>query len=144
MDVRVDDRVALVTGASRGIGEAVAVELLASGARGVVITSRKLPACEMLADAVQEETGRRALGIACHVGYWDQCDELFERVYETFGRCDVLVNNAGMSPLYDSLGDVSEALYDKVLDVNLKGPFRLSGLFQRTQQPPAVMQFAAL
>ncbi|MCP4226258.1 MAG: SDR family oxidoreductase, partial [Actinomycetia bacterium] len=62
-------------------------------------------------------------------GHWDQCDQLFEFVYETFGRCDVLVNNAGMSPLYDSLGSVTEALYDKVLDVNLKGPFRLSALF---------------
>ena len=121
-------KVAVVTGGSRGLGKAM-VEAFARRGADVVITSRKLPACEMLADAVREETGRRALGIACHVGYWDQCDELFERVYETFGRCDVLVNNAGMSPLYDSLGEVSEALYDKVLDVNLKGPFRLSALF---------------
>ena len=94
-----------------------------------MITSRKLPACEMLADAVAEKTGRRAIGVACHVGHWDQCDELFDRVYDEFGRCDVLVNNAGMSPLYDSLGAVTEALFQKVIDVNLKGPFRLSARF---------------
>ena len=94
-----------------------------------MITSRKLPACEMLADAVAEKTGRRAIGVACHVGHWDQCDELFDRVYDEFGRCDVLVYNAGMSPLYDSLGAVTEALLQKVIDVNLKGPFRLSARF---------------
>lgn len=121
-------KVAVVTGGSRGLGKAM-VEAFARNGADVVITSRKLPACEMLAQAVTEETGRRALGVACHVGYWDQCNELYEKVYETFGRCDVLVNNAGMSPLYDSLGDVTEALFDKVMDVNLKGPFRLSALF---------------
>jgi NAD(P)-dependent dehydrogenase (short-subunit alcohol dehydrogenase family) len=67
--------------------------------------------------------------VACHVGHWDQCDQLFDTVYEEFGRCDVLVNNAGMSPLYDSLGSVTEALFQKVIDVNLKGPFRLSAKF---------------
>ncbi|MDH3682464.1 MAG: SDR family oxidoreductase [Acidimicrobiia bacterium] len=121
-------KVAVVTGGSRGLGKAM-VQAFARHGADVVITSRKEPACEMLAEAVTEETGRRALGLACHVGYWDQCNQLFERVYDEFGRCDVLVNNAGMSPLYDSLGEVSEALFDKVIDVNLKGPFRLSALF---------------
>ena len=121
-------KVAVVTGGSRGLGQAM-VEAFAGAGADVVITSRKLPACEMLAEKVTAETGRKALGLACHVGYWEQCDELHARVYEEFGRCDVLVNNAGMSPLYDSLGEVSEALYDKVLDVNLKGPFRLMALF---------------
>jgi NAD(P)-dependent dehydrogenase (short-subunit alcohol dehydrogenase family) len=121
-------KVAVVTGGSRGLGRAM-VEAFARNGADVVITSRKLPACEMLAESVAEETGRRALGVACHVGYWDQCNELYERVYDEFGRCDVLVNNAGMSPLYDSLAEVSEALFDKVIDVNLKGPFRLSAAF---------------
>ena len=105
------------------------VEAFAARGADVVITSRKLPACEMLAQSVTESTGRRALGVACHVGHWDQCDQLFDTVYEEFGRCDVLVNNAGMSPLYDSLGSVTEALFQKVIDVNLKGPFRLSAKF---------------
>ncbi|MEM7321843.1 MAG: glucose 1-dehydrogenase [Actinomycetota bacterium] len=122
------DKVVVVTGGSRGLGRSMVQAFAARGA-DVVITSRKLPACEMLAQSVSEETGRRALGVACHVGHWDQCDQLFDTVYEEFGRCDVLVNNAGMSPLYDSLGSVTEALYQKVMDVNLKGPFRLSARF---------------
>ena len=121
-------KVAVVTGGSRGLGKAM-IEAFARRGADVVIASRKLPACEMLAEAVTEETGRRAIGVACHVGYWDQCNELCELVYDEFGRCDILVNNAGMSPLYDSLDDVSEALFDKVIDVNLKGPFRLSAAF---------------
>ncbi len=122
------DKVVVVTGGSRGLGRSM-VEAFAARGADVVITSRKLPACEMLAQEVTEQTGRRALGVACHVGHWEQCDQLFDTVYEEFGRCDVLVNNAGMSPLYDSLGEVSEALFQKVIDVNLKGPFRLSATF---------------
>ena len=122
------DKVVVVTGGSRGLGRAM-VEAFAAKGADVVITSRKLPACEMLAASVADATGRRALGVACHVGHWDQCDELFDTVYREFGRCDVLVNNAGMSPLYDSLGSVSEELFQKVIDVNLKGPFRLSARF---------------
>jgi NAD(P)-dependent dehydrogenase (short-subunit alcohol dehydrogenase family) len=67
--------------------------------------------------------------VGCHVGVWAACDELAARVHDEFGRCDVLVNNAGMSPLYDSLTDITEAYYDKVMAVNLRGPFRLSVLF---------------
>lgn len=122
------DKVVVVTGGSRGLGQSM-VRAFAERGADVVITSRKAPACEMLAAEVAEQTGRRAIGVACHVGYWDQCDALFETVYREFGRCDVLVNNAGMSPLYDSLGSITEELFDKVVDVNLKGPFRLSALF---------------
>ncbi len=95
----------------------------------VVIASRKLDACEELAEEVRDTTGRQALPAACHVGYWDQCDALCDTVYDEFGRCDVLVNNAGLSPLYPSLYEVTEDLYSKVMDVNLKGPFRLSAVF---------------
>ncbi len=122
------DKVVVVTGGSRGLGKSM-VEAFAARGADVVITSRKLPACEMLAQSVTETTGRRALGVACHVGHWDQCDALFDTVYSEFGKCDVLVNNAGMSPLYDSLGEVTEGLFQKVIDVNLKGPFRLSAKF---------------
>jgi len=73
-------------------------------------------------------TGRRALPVAFHAGRWSDADRLADSVFETFGRCDVLVNNAGMSPLYADLPSVSEELYDKVHAVNARGPFRLSAL----------------
>ncbi len=94
----------------------------------VVIVSRKQDACDAMAAEVHAETGRDALAYACHVGQWDALDALVDAAYERFGHVDVLVNNAGMSPLYDRVVDVSEELYDKVLDVNLKGPFRLTAL----------------
>jgi NAD(P)-dependent dehydrogenase (short-subunit alcohol dehydrogenase family) len=119
------DRVVVVTGGSRGLGRAM-VEAFARCGADVVIASRKLDACEALASEVSAATGRRALPVACHVGDWEQCDALTEAVYDTFGRCDVLVNNAGSSPLYPSLAEVSEALFDKTLAVNLRGTFRLS------------------
>jgi NAD(P)-dependent dehydrogenase (short-subunit alcohol dehydrogenase family) len=92
----------------------------------VIIASRKMEACEALAREVVETTGRAAMPNACHVGDWAQCDALAEAAYERFGRVDVLVNNAGMSPMYPRPVDVSEELYDKVLAVNLKGAFRLT------------------
>jgi len=94
----------------------------------VVIASRKLESCEALAREVETSTGRSALPVACHVGRWEDLDRLVELSYDRFGHVDVLVNNAGMSPLYQSLADVGEDLYDKVLAVNLKGPFRLMAL----------------
>lgn len=120
-------KVALVTGGSRGLGRAMVLGFAAAGA-DVVIASRKLDACVALADEVRMETGRKALSVACNVGDWSQNEELAERAYAEFGHVDVLVNNAGMSPLYDHVSNVSEALYDKVLGVNLKGPFRLTAL----------------
>ncbi|MEM9134529.1 MAG: glucose 1-dehydrogenase [Actinomycetota bacterium] len=123
-----EGKVAVVTGGSRGLGRAMA-EALAHHGADVVVTSRKEDACVELAARLAADTGRRTLGVACHVGHWDACDALYERVYDEFGRCDVLINNAGMSPLYNTLSSVTEALYDKVLDVNLRGPFRLMSLF---------------
>src|SRR5579875_3290530 len=120
-------KVAVVTGGSRGIGRAVAEGLAAAGA-DVVVASRKLEACQAAAVAIEAATGRRALPVACHVGRWEDCDRLAETVYDAFGRCDVLVNNAGMSPLYDDLASVTEVLYDKTHAVNARGPFRLSAL----------------
>lgn len=120
-------RVALVTGGSRGLGREMVRAFAAAGA-DVVIASRKLDACEELAAEIEKSTGRRALAHACHVGHWEELDGLLDAAYGEFGRLDVLVNNAGLSPLYDRPVDITEALWDKVLDVNLKGPFRLSAL----------------
>jgi NAD(P)-dependent dehydrogenase (short-subunit alcohol dehydrogenase family) len=120
--------VAVVTGGSRGIGRAVVEGFAAAGA-DVVIASRKLANCENVAAQVRSATGRRALPVGCHVGDWEDCDRLIDTVYEAFGRCDVLVNNAGMSPLYPDLLSVTEDYYEKVHAVNARGPFRLSILF---------------
>ena len=91
----------------------------------VVIASRKQEACDALAEAVVAETGQRALALACHVGYWEECDALCAAALDHFGKVDILVNNAGMSPLYPSLKEVSEDLYDKVMAVNLTANWRL-------------------
>ncbi|NEW27097.1 SDR family NAD(P)-dependent oxidoreductase [Nocardia cyriacigeorgica] len=119
------DKVSLVTGGSRGLGRAMVLGFAERGA-DVIIASRKLESCESLAEEVRERYGRRALPVAVNVGDWDQCDALVETAYAEFGRVDVLVNNAGLSPVYPSVDKVSEDLYDKVFGVNLKGPFRLS------------------
>lgn len=121
------DQVALVTGGSRGLGREMVLGFARAGA-DVVIASRKLDACEALAREVEATTGRAALAVACHVGHWHEVDALAESAYARFGRVDVLVNNAGMSPVYPRPVDVTEELYDKVLDVNLKGPFRLTAV----------------
>jgi len=119
-------KVALVTGGSRGLGRAMCLAFAERGA-DVVIASRKRENCESLAREI-EGLGRRALAVGVNVGDWRQIEALAEDAYATFGKVDVLVNNAGMSPLYPSLDAVSEALFDKVVAVNLKGPFRLSAL----------------
>lgn len=120
-------KVAVVTGGSRGIGRTMAEGLAKAGA-DVVIASRKLEACERAAAEVEKATGRRALPMRCHVGDWADCEALVDAVYAEFGHCEVLVNNAGMSPLYDGLASVTQELYDKVHAVNARGPFRLAAL----------------
>ena len=121
-------KVAVVTGGSRGIGRAVAEGFAMAGA-DVVIASRKLENCETAAREIEVTTGRRALPVGCHVGRWEDAESLLDTVYDAFGRCDVLVNNAGMSPVYESLVSVTQELYDKVHAVNARGPFRLCALF---------------
>jgi NAD(P)-dependent dehydrogenase (short-subunit alcohol dehydrogenase family) len=119
-------KVALVTGGSRGLGREIVLAFASAGA-DVAIVSRKFDACDAVAREVQAQ-GRRALPFAAHVGQWEALVGLTNDVYDAFGRVDILVNNAGLSPLAPSLLETSEALYDKVFDVNLKGPFRLSAL----------------
>ncbi|GGL15710.1 short-chain dehydrogenase [Nocardia jinanensis] len=103
--------------------------VLAFAAAGadIVITSRKVDACREVAEEVRA-LGRRALAVGCHVGKWDEIDALVEAAYAEFGRVDVLVNNAGMSPVAPSSAQTGEDLFDKIVDVNFKGPFRLSAL----------------
>jgi NAD(P)-dependent dehydrogenase (short-subunit alcohol dehydrogenase family) len=125
--VRLDSKVALVTGGSRGLGRCM-VEAFAEQGADVIIASRKLDDCEQLAAEIRLRTGRKAFPIACNVSDWAQCETLVDTAYAEFGGVDILVNNAGMSPLYPSLDQVSESLWDKVIGLNLKGPFRLAAL----------------
>ncbi len=120
-------RVALVTGATRGLGRAM-VDGFAQAGADVIVVSRKPDACEQVAKQLAADYGVETLPRAAHVGRWSELDGLVDDAYDRFGRVDVLVNNAGMSPLYDNVKSVSEELFDKVVAVNLKGPFRLAAL----------------
>lgn len=119
-------RVALVTGGTRGLGRAI-IHTLAQAGADIVVSSRNQDACEEAADEVRS-LGRRALALHCHVGHWDEIDPLVNAAYDEFGHVDILVNNAGVAPTYPDPQSVSEELWDKVLAVNLKGPFRLTAL----------------
>jgi NAD(P)-dependent dehydrogenase (short-subunit alcohol dehydrogenase family) len=120
-------RVALVTGGSRGLGFEMTKAFAQHGA-DVIVVSRKQASCDAAAREIEALTGRRALPLACHVGQWDSLPGLVDAAYDAFGRVDVLVNNAGIAPLAASSAQTSEELFDKVLAVNLKGPFRLTAL----------------
>ncbi len=120
-------KVVVITGGSRGIGRAMALGFAAAGAK-LAIASRKLETCEATVKEI------RALGAdgsahAAHVGKWEDCNRLAEEVYARWGRADVLINNAGLSPLAPSSVETGEELFDKIIGVNLRGPFRLSALF---------------
>jgi NAD(P)-dependent dehydrogenase (short-subunit alcohol dehydrogenase family) len=119
------DKTAIVTGGTRGIGRAI-VDGLADAGADVVVVSRKQAACEEVALEVATRTGRGVVARACHVGHWDELEQLVEFIWSERGGADVLVNNAGMSPLYDGPLGITETMYDKVLNVNLKGPVRLA------------------
>ncbi|CAN5281321.1 glucose 1-dehydrogenase [soil metagenome] len=116
-------KVVLVTGGSRGLGWEVVRAFAARGA-DIIITSRKEDACEVVAQEVRA-LGRRALAIGAHAGKWDEIDAMLERAYAAFGRIDIAINNAGMGPAAPS-PDYSEELFDKVVGLNFKGPFRLA------------------
>lgn len=116
-------KIAVVTGGSRGLGYQM-VKAFAQRGADVVIASRKLERCEEVAEEVRA-LGRRALAVSVHAAHWDSLDSLVETVYGQFGRVDILVNNAGMSPPMPS-HEVSEQLFDSVVGLNFKGPFRLA------------------
>jgi NAD(P)-dependent dehydrogenase (short-subunit alcohol dehydrogenase family) len=119
-------KTALITGGSRGLGHAMAMAFAEAGAE-IAIVSRKLDACEETVREI-EAKGGRGFAYACHVGRWDEIEPMANAVWDHFGKVDILVNNAGMSPLYPSLGEVTERGFDSVIGVNFKGPFRLTAL----------------
>ena len=121
-------KVALVTGGSRGLGREMVLAFAERGA-DVIVASRKLDRCQEVAAEV-EQKGRRALAVSVHAAHWDSLDALIETSYGEFGRVDILVNNAGMSPPMAS-HEVTEQLFDSVMGLNFKGPFRLASQVAR-------------
>ncbi|MCU1485935.1 MAG: fabG 14 [Actinomycetia bacterium] len=128
-----EGKVVVVTGSSRGLGKAMALGFADAGA-DVVVSSRKLDACQPVVDQIRAK-GRRSIGVAAHVGRWDDCAALVEATVAEFGRIDVLVNNAGIAPVAPSLAGITEELFDKTMAVNLKGPVRLTGLAAEHMAP---------
>ena len=120
------NKVAIVTGASKGIGESIARGLAEYGAK-VVISSRNQEAVDQVANNLKKE-GYHALGIACHVGDEAQLKKLVEETMNTYGGVDILVNNAATNPFYGPLDTMENALFDKIMDINAKAPFHLANL----------------
>jgi dehydrogenase/reductase SDR family protein 4 len=121
-----EGKVAIITGSSKGIGKAIAKGLAENGAQ-VVISSRSQEACDGVVTEFKKE-GLNAIGIACHVGKEDQRNQLIAKTIKTFGRIDVLVNNAAINPVYSPIEEVDSVIFDKIMDINVKAPWALSNL----------------
>ena len=121
-----ENKVAIVTGSSKGIGKAIAKGLAQKGAQ-VMISSRNQEACDEVVKEFTDE-GLKAVGISCHIGKEDQRKNLVDKTIEAFGRIDVLVNNAAINPVFGPIEDVDPAIFDKIMDVNVKAPWSLSNL----------------
>ena len=120
---RLDGKVALVTGASKGIGQAMALGLAESGA-SVVLSSRKQEAVDAVAEAIKAD-GLEATGIAANMGNIEDIQSLVEQTVEVYGGLDVIINNAAANPVFGPIQNTDERAFDKIIDVNLKGPFEL-------------------
>lgn len=121
VDFTLKHKIALISGASRGIGEAIALTLAEFGAR-CILTSRKLEGLQTVVDKIQSAAGD-AEAVACNTGYLDQIHQLFDRVQEKYGRLDILVNNAATNPYFGEMLNADEKAWNKTNEVNLKGPF---------------------
>jgi NAD(P)-dependent dehydrogenase (short-subunit alcohol dehydrogenase family) len=124
MEFSLKNKVALITGASRGIGQAAAIGLAQAGA-DIAMASRKLPDLEKVAEEIRK-TGRKCLPIAAHIGKMEEISNLVKRVLEEFGKIDILVNNAATNPTMASAIDIDDRAWDSIMNLNLKGLFFLS------------------
>lgn len=124
MGDRFRDKVVIVTGGSRGLGRAISIGFAAQGAK-VVVASRKQDSCDAVVEVIKA-AGGAALAVATHMGKLEDIDNLIEASYTAFGRVDILVNNAGINVAFGLLSDVTPTAFDKMIDVNLKGPWYLS------------------
>ena len=116
-----ENKIALITGASRGIGESIALAMAEYGATCLLV-SRKAEALEEVKGKIEANGGKAAV-IACHMGRMDQIQNLFEKVQADYGRLDILVNNAATNPYFGEMVDAEEWAWDKTVEVNMKGPF---------------------
>ncbi len=132
MEISLKNKVALITGASRGIGQAAAMGLAQAGAT-LVIASRKLPDLEKAA-AEMKKTGGKCKPVAAHVGKMEEINALVKGVVEEFGRIDILVNNAATNPTMASALDIDERAWDSIMNLNLKGLFFLSQAVARVMK----------
>jgi NAD(P)-dependent dehydrogenase (short-subunit alcohol dehydrogenase family) len=132
MNFSLKDKVALITGASRGIGEATAIGLAQAGA-DVAIVSRKLPDLEKVGEEIKK-LGRKCLPVQAHLGRVEEINQLVKRVLEEFGRIDILVNNAATNPTMAQAIDVDERAWDSIMNLNLKGLFFLSQTVARVMR----------
>ncbi len=121
VDFSLKDKVAVVSGASRGIGESVAKALAEQGA-SLVICGRKQEGLDRVASEIEAEGGK-CLPLTCHTGHMDQITALFEKVKSELGKVDILVNNAATNPYFGDVLNISESAYDKTFEVNTKGYF---------------------
>ena len=114
-------KIALVTGASRGIGESIA-KLLAEQGAHVIVSSRKLDDCKLVADAIISDGGS-AEAVACHVGNMDDISNCFAHIKQAHGKLDILINNAATNPYFGDILDTDLGAYTKTVDVNIRGYF---------------------
>jgi len=121
-----EGKVAIVTGSSKGIGKAIAKGLAENGAQ-VVVSSRSQEACDAVVNEFKKE-GLHAIGIACHIGDEAQRKNLVTQTIAAFGRIDILVNNAAINPVFGPIEEVDPAIFDKIMEINVKAPWRLSNL----------------
>lgn len=121
---RLDNKIALVSGASRGIGEAIAHGVAEQGAH-VIVSSRKQDACEAVAQAIRDNGGE-ATAIACHAGDLEAIDGMFTDIADRFGGIDILVNCGGTNPYFGPVAETPMAAFDKTVEVNFRGPFYMS------------------
>lgn len=120
----VDGKIAFVSGASRGIGEAIA-HLLAQQGAEVIVASRKLDDCQTVADAIVAKGGK-AVAMACHIGEMEQIQAVFAEIRQRFGRLDILVNNAATNPQFCNVLDTDLGAFQKTVDVNIRGYYFMS------------------
>lgn len=140
-----EGKVAIVTGSSKGIGKSIAHGLAQKGAQ-VVISSRKQEACDAVVKEFSDE-GLKAIGIACHIGEEDQRRNLVDKTVNQFGRVDILVNNAAINPVFGPIEDVDPAIFDKIMDVNVKAPWALSNLvlpYMRQNKSGSIINIASV
>ncbi|QOL25823.1 SDR family oxidoreductase [Thalassotalea sp. LPB0316] len=138
-------KIALVTGASRGIGEHIAKTLAKSGAH-VLVSSRKLEGCQAVVDQITAEGGK-ATAIPCHIGEMDEIQALFTRIEQDYGRLDILVNNAAANPYFGHILETDLLAYQKTVDVNIRGYFfmsKLGGQLMKAQGGGSIVNVASV